>query len=99
MVRRHRGQHPRRSIKQPAPDKVLDRVRDLRQLDRGRAGTWRRPKDFRDNELGGVADLAKLPFESTLLFTGLGQLLDIPTEARLGHLQVSLQCLHLFTQL
>jgi len=35
-------------------------------------------------------DLVKIPFESMSLFTGLGQLLGIPAEARLGHLQVSL---------
>jgi len=43
--------------------------------------------------------MVKIPFESTSLFTGLGQLLGIPTEVHLGCLQVSLQHLHLFTQL
>ena len=34
-----------------------------------------------------------------MLFAGLGQLLDILAKVRLGHLQVSLLCLHLFPQL
>ena len=33
------------------------------------------------------------------LFMGLGQLLGVLAEARIGCLQVSLQCLDLFTQL
>ena len=41
VVRRHRSQHPRHFVEQPAPDKVLDRIRDLCQLDGGRASAWR----------------------------------------------------------
>ena len=44
-------------------------------------------------------DLAKLPFESTSLFKGLGQRLRILAKRRLGRLQVSLQRFHLSTQL
>ena len=48
-------------------DEGPDLIRDLRQLDGGRASTWRCPEDFQDNELGNNADLVKFPLESTLL--------------------------------
>ena len=72
VVRRHRSQHPRRPVEQPAPDKVPNRIRDLRQLNGGRASAWRRPEDVRDDKLGNVVDLVKTPLESTSLFVGLG---------------------------
>ena len=80
-------------------DEGLDIIRDLHQLDGGRTGTWHRPKDLRDDKLGNIADLVKFPLESMSLFTGLSQLLCIPTKSRLDHLQVLLQRLHLSAQL
>ena len=74
-----------------------DLIRNLCQPDGGRAGTWRRPEDLRDDKLGNIADLVKFPLESTSLFKGLGQLLCILAKSRLDRLQVSLQRLHLST--
>ena len=66
-------------------------IQDLLQLDCGSASTWRRPKDFRDDKLGNIADLVKFPLESTSLFKGLGQRLCIPAKSYLDSLQVPLQ--------
>ena len=62
-------------------DKGPDLIRDLRQLDGGRLGTWRQ-----DDELGNIADLVKFPVESTSLLKGLGQRLCIPAKSRLDYL-------------
>ena len=99
MVRRHRCQHPRHLVEQPAPDKVSNRIWGLHQLDHGRASTGRRPEDVRDDKLGNIVDLVKIPLKSTSLFMGLGQFLRISVEGHLVHLQVLLQHLHLSTQL
>ena len=86
VVRRHRSQHPRCSVEQPVGDEGPDLIRNLRQPDGGRAGTWRRPEDLRDDKLGNIVDLVKFPLESTSLFKGLSQRLCIPAKRRLGRL-------------
>ena len=62
-------------------DEGPDLIRNLRQLDGGRASTWRQPEDLRDDKLGNIADLVKFSLESMSLFKGLGQLLCIPTKS------------------
>ena len=66
-------------------DEGPDLIRNLRQPDGG-CTIWRRPEDLRDDKLGNIADLVKFPLESMSLFTGVGQLLCIPTESRLDRL-------------
>ena len=74
-------------------------VRDLRQLDGGRAGARRRPEHLQDDNLGDIVDMVKLPLESTSLFKGLGQRLRVPTNRCLSCLQVLLQRPNLSAQL
>ena len=67
-------------------DEGPDLIRDLRQLDGGRASTWCQPEDLRDDKLGNIADLVKFPRKSTSFFKGLGQCLCILAKSRLDRL-------------
>ena len=67
-------------------DEGIDLIRNLCQLDGGRASTWRRPEDLQDNKLGNIVDLVNFPLESTSLLKGLGQRLRILANHRLGRL-------------
>ena len=99
MVGHHQSQHPRRPIEHTIGDEGLNLLRDLRQSDGGRAGARRGPKHLHDDDLGDVVDLVNLPLESMSLFKGLGQCLRIPTNRRLGRLQVLLQRTNLSAKL